>query len=305
MKVFYCDHFAFPLPQHHRFPRQKFVLLREAVAASGVIPPQDLLAPALATDEQLLRAHSLDYIGQVMNGQFTRREIARIGLPWSPELVARARCAVGGAIAACRAALQDGVSVNLGGGTHHASRDRGQGFCLFNDIIIAARTMQAEGQVRRVVIFDCDVHQGNGTAALAADDPTIFTFSIHSASNFPLHKVPSDLDIGLADGTGDAAYLEALEAGLRQALDRAQADLVIYVAGADPYQDDLLGHLALSKSGLAQRDRLVFQFCRRARIPVATCTAGGYGRHIQDTVDIHLQTVRVAAEAAQEWPLDR
>lgn len=303
MKVFYCDHFDFPLPRRHRFPRQKFVLLREAVATSGVIPPRDLLPPALATDEQLLRAHSPDYLSQVVNGQFTRREIARIGLPWSPELVDRARCGVGGAIATCRAALQDGVSVNLGGGTHHASRDRGQGFCLFNDIIVAARTVQAEGLAQRVVILDCDVHQGNGTAALAADDPTIFTLSIHSASNFPLHKAPSDLDIGLADGTGDAAYLKALEAGLEQALGRAQADLAVYVAGADPYEDDLLGHLALSKAGLAQRDRLVFQFCRRASIPVATSTAGGYGRHIQDTVDIHLQTVGIAAEMAQKWPV--
>jgi acetoin utilization deacetylase AcuC-like enzyme len=301
VKVFYCDHFEFPLPRRHRFPSHKFVLLREAVATSGVIPSQDLLPPTPATDEQLLRAHSPDYLRQVMNGQFTRREIARIGLPWSPELVVRARCSVGGAIAACRAALQDGVSVNLGGGTHHAARDHGQGFCVFNDIIVAARTMQAEGLSQRVVILDCDVHQGNGTAALAADDPTLFTLSIHSASNFPLHKVPSDLDIELADGTGDAAYLEALEAGLKQALSRAQADLAIYVAGADPYEDDLLGHLALSKAGLAQRDRLVFQFCRRAGIPVATCTAGGYGRRTQDTVDIHLQTVRIAAEMAQEW----
>jgi acetoin utilization deacetylase AcuC-like enzyme len=302
VKVFYCDHLTFPLPQRHRFPSQKFVLLREAVATSGVILPQDLLPPALATDEQLLRAHSPDYLSQVVNGRFTRREIARIGLPWSPELVARARCAVGGAIAACRAALQDGVSVNLGGGTHHASRDRGQGFCLFNDIIVAARAMQAEGAARRVVVIDCDVHQGNGTAALAAGDPTIFTFSIHSASNFPLHKAPGDLDIGLADGTGDAVYLEALEEGLEQALSRAQADLAIYVAGADPYEDDLLGHLALTKAGLAQRDRLVFQRCRRVRIPVAISTAGGYGRCIQDTIDIHLQTVRIAAKMAQRWP---
>ena len=304
MKVFYCDHFDFPLPRHHRFPSRKFVLLRHVVATSGVVPPQDLLPPAPATDEQLLRAHSFEYLSQVMNGRFTRREIDRIGLPWSPELVARARCGAGSAIAACRAALQDGVSVNLGGGTHHASRDRGQGFCVFNDIVVAARTMQAERLAQRVVVLDCDVHQGNGTAALAAGDPTIFTFSIHSESNFPLHKAASDLDIGLADGTGDGVYLEALEEGLKKALSRARADLAIYVAGADPYEDDLLGHLALSKAGLAQRDRLVFEFCRRASIPVATSTAGGYGRRIRDTVDIHVQTVRIAAEMAQEWRSD-
>jgi acetoin utilization deacetylase AcuC-like enzyme len=296
MKIFHCDRFTFPLPPKHRFPIRKYVLLREAVMAAGLVAPEDLVVPEPASDEQILRAHDEDYLWRVQNGQLTVKEIRRIGLPWSPELVERARRAAGGTIEACRAALLDGVSVNLAGGTHHAFRDHGQGFCLFNDSIIAARTLQAEGSVQRVVILDCDVHQGNGTAAMAAGDPTIFTFSIHSEQNFPLHKEPSDLDIGLDDKTGDAAYLEALQAGVRRALDLAEADLAIYVAGADPYEDDLWGHLALSKAGLAERDRMVLELCRQAAVPVVTVMAGGYGRRIEDTVDIHLQTVRIAAE---------
>lgn len=302
MKIFYSDHFPLPLPPKHRFPVRKYALLRQAVIAAGLAPPEDLIVPEPATDEQILRAHDADYLRRVKGGQLAPREIRRIGLPWSPELVERARRSVGGTIEACRAALLDGISVNLAGGTHHAFRDHGQGFCLFNDSAIAARAMQAERRVRRMVVLDCDVHQGNGTAAIAADDPAIFTFSIHSEQNFPLRKERSDLDIGLDDGTGDAAYLEALEAGVRRALDLADADLAIYVAGADPYEGDLLGHLALSKAGLAERDRLALGLCRRAGIPVATVMAGGYGRRVEDTVDVHLQTVRIAAEMAETWP---
>jgi acetoin utilization deacetylase AcuC-like enzyme len=302
VKIFYSDHFPLPLPPKHRFPVRKYALLRQAVTAAGLVPPDDLVVPEPAADEQILRAHDADYLRRVKSGQLMPRDIRRIGLPWSPELVERARRSAGGTIEACRAALQDGISVNLAGGTHHAFRDHGQGFCLFNDIAIAARAMQAERRVRRVVVLDCDVHQGNGTAAIAADDPTIFTFSIHSEQNFPLRKERSDLDIGLDDGTGDVAYLDALEAGVRRALDLADADLAIYVAGADPYEGDLLGRLALSKAGLAERDRLVLGLCRRAGVPVAIVMAGGYGRRVQDTVDIHFQTVRIAAEMPGTWP---
>ena len=296
MRIFHSDQFTFPLPQGHRFPMQKYTLLREAVTGSGLIPPGVLLVPEPATDTQLLRAHSQDYLSRVVNGQLTPHEIRRIGLPWSPELVTRARYSVGGTIAACRAALADGVAVNLAGGTHHASRDRGQGYCLFNDSIVAARVMQAEGRVERVVVLDCDVHQGNGTAALARGDPTIFTFSIHNQNNFPLHKEPSDLDIGLEDGAGDEQYLAALEDGLQRSLAQARAGLAIYLAGADPHEGDLLGRLALTAEGLARRDRRVLDLCREAGLPVAVVLAGGYGRHVQDTVAIHLQTVRVAVE---------
>lgn len=299
MKIFYCDGFPLPLPPAHRFPIQKYVLLREAVLAADLVAPENLVAPQPATDEQILRAHDETYLERVKMGQLTPKETRRIGLPWSPELVARARCSVGGTIGACRAALRDGVAVSLAGGTHHAFRDHGQGYCVFNDSVIAARTMQAEGRVRRVAIVDCDVHQGNGTAAILTDDPTIFTFSIHGARNFPFRKEQSDLDVGLEDGAGDVDYLEALQVELARALGLADAELVIYLAGADPYAGDQLGRLALSKEGLAKRDRLVFELCRRADLPVATVMSGGYGRQIEDTVDIHLATVRIAAEMAR------
>jgi acetoin utilization deacetylase AcuC-like enzyme len=299
VKVFACDHLAFPLPADHRFPLAKYALLRQALLARGTVSEAELSAPQLATDEQILRVHDSAYLHKVQAGQLTPREIRRLGLPWSPELVRRARCSAGGTIDACRAALEEGVAVNLGGGTHHASRDQAQGFCLFNDVVMAARAMQAEGRAERVVVLDCDVHQGNGTAALAAGDPTVFTFSIHNEQNFPLRKEPSDLDIGLGDGTGDAAYLEALEEGIAQAIGQAQADLAVYLAGADPYEGDLLGRFALTKEGLARRDDLVFERCWRAGLPVATLLAGGYARQVQDVVDINWRTVQIASAWAR------
>lgn len=309
MRVFHTDQFQFPLPEGHRFPIQKYALLREAVVAAGLVSAGDLIVPETATDEQILRAHDADYVARVEAGDLTPKEIRRIGLPWSPELVVRVRRSVGGTIAACRAALSDGIAVSFSGGTHHAFRDRGQGYCLFNDVVVAARTMQAEGRVEQIVVLDCDAHQGNGTAALAAGDPTIFTFSIHNENNFPLFKEQSDLDVGLDDGTGDAAYLQALIPGVRRALDQATANssatrpferrLAIYLAGADPYEGDLLGRLALTKAGLAERDRLVLSMCREANLPVAILMAGGYGRWVDETVDVHLETVKIAAEMAR------
>jgi acetoin utilization deacetylase AcuC-like enzyme len=299
MKTFYCDHFTFPLPPNHRFPIQKYALLREAIVEADGMAGVDLVAPTPATDAQILRAHDAAYLDKLQTGRLTRREIRRIGFPWSPELVKRARCSAGATIAACRAALRDGLAANLAGGTHHAFHDHGQGYCLLNDTIIAVRAMQDEGRMRRALVIDCDVHQGNGTAALAAGDPTIFTLSIHNENNFPRHKERSDLDVGLPDGTADAAYLEALEAGVREALTRAEADLVIYLAGADPYAGDRLGRLALSKVGLAARDRRVLELCRGAGLPVATTMAGGYARRTMDTVSIHLQTVRIMAQMAR------
>jgi acetoin utilization deacetylase AcuC-like enzyme len=303
MKAFYSDQFVIPLPDGHRFPIQKYALLRKGVIDAGLVSPGNLITPEPASDEQILHAHDKDYLWRVETGQLTAFEIRRIGLPWSPELVIRARRSTGGTIAACRAALAEGVAVNLAGGTHHAFRDHGQGYCLFNDIVIAARTMQADGRVQRVLVIDCDVHQGNGTAAITAADPTIFTFSIHCEQNFPLHKEQSDLDIGLQEGTGDRAYLQALDSGVRRALEWAHAGLAIYQAGADAHEGDRLGHLALTKDGLAQRDRLAFDLCRQASIPVAVVMGGGYGRRVEDTVEIHLQTVRIAAEAAATWPV--
>lgn len=305
MKVFACDQYVVPLPAGHRFPIQKYALLREAVIGTNLIPIESLVAPKPATDEQILRVHDRDYLEKVKAGCLSTKEVRRMGLPWSPELVRRARCSVGGTIGACGSALRDGVAVNLAGGTHHAFRDHAAGYCIFNDSVIAIRAMQAEGKVRQAVVLDADVHQGNGTAAIAAADPTIFTFSIHSEQNFPLHKERSDIDVGLRDGAGDVAYLEAFDAGVRRALRLSRADLAIYLAGADPYKDDRLGRLALSKAGLAGRDRLAFALCREAGIPVATVMAGGYARCVEDTVAIHLQTVRLAVESAQTGLADQ
>jgi acetoin utilization deacetylase AcuC-like enzyme len=291
MQIFYHDQFVLPLPAKHRFPMSKYALLRQRVVESGLAPLQNMRTPPGATDAQLALAHSAEYVMRVKSGALSRQEVRRMGFPWSPQLVRRSRHSVGSTIAAGRAALAQGVAVNLAGGTHHAGPDWGQGYCVFNDAAVAARTLQAEGLVRRLVILDCDVHQGNGTAVIAAGDPTIFTFSIHGARNFPFHKEESDLDIALEDNTGDEEYLARLEEGARQALERAQADLAIYLAGADPFVGDRLGRLALSKEGLAARDRLIFDLCRQAGLPMAVTMAGGYGRDVADTVDIHFRTV--------------
>jgi acetoin utilization deacetylase AcuC-like enzyme len=298
MKIFYTDHYVLPLPPWHRFPMQKYALLRQRVQEAGLAGADGLQSPLAATDQELLRAHDGGYLRRVMTGELTAAEQRRIGFPWSPEMVERSRRSSGATLAACRAALQDGVGVNLAGGTHHAFRDRGEGYCVFNDSAVAALALQAEGQVKRVAVLDCDVHQGNGTAAILAGDVTVFTFSIHAANNFPFDKEVSDLDIELPDGTGDAEYLAALERGACTALSAAQPDLAIYLAGADPYQGDRLGRLNLTKQGLAARDRMILDLCRAAGVPVAITMAGGYARRIEDSVDIHFTTVRTAARLA-------
>jgi acetoin utilization deacetylase AcuC-like enzyme len=271
----------------------KYALVRERVAASSF--GGGLVNPPAVTDAEILRAHDVDYVRRVVTGTLAPAEVRRIGFPWTPELVERSRRSSGATLQACRAAFSDGVAVNLAGGTHHAFRDRGEGYCVFNDAAIAALAMQAERLAARVVVIDCDVHQGDGTAAIFADDPSVFTLSIHGANNFPFTKQSSDLDIELKDGTTDEAYLDALQHGLVTALGRARPDLAIYLAGADPYQDDRLGRLAVSKAGLRERDRLVLETLAQWGIPVAVTMAGGYARHIEDTVDIHFATVETAA----------
>jgi acetoin utilization deacetylase AcuC-like enzyme len=301
VKAFYCDRFVLPLPEGHRFPMEKYRLLRERVLAAGLVAPEDLLVPHAATDEEILRVHDPEYLRRVAAGELDRPEVRRIGFPWSPAMVERSRRSAGGTLEACRAALEEGAAVNLAGGTHHAFRDRGEGYCVFNDAAIAARAMQAEGRVRRVVVIDCDVHQGNGTAAIFADDPTVFTFSIHGRNNFPFHKERSDLDVELPDGTADSAYLEALEAGLARAVPASRADLAIYVSGADPHERDRLGRLKVSRAGLLARDVQVFERCRRAGLPVAVVMAGGYNVDVTETVEVHLQTVAEAGRYAADW----
>ena len=296
MKIFYTDSFAIALPKDHRFPISKYTLLRKRLINSRLFKPQGFYIPHAATATEITRAHDPDYLHRVKNGKLTAREIRRIGLPWSPELFERARRSAGATVEACFAALDDGVAVHLGGGTHHAFKDQGQGYCVFNDSAIAVRALQAETQIKRVLILDCDVHQGNGTAALFHNDPTAFTFSIHGKNNFPYRKEKSDLDIALDDGADDHVYLDALKTGIRTSLKRARADAAIFLAGADPYIDDRFGRLALSKEGLAQRESMVLDACRKFGLPVAVTMAGGYAPNIEDTVDIHFQTVLIASK---------
>ncbi len=296
MKIFYTDSFAIPLPKGHPFPIGKYALLRKRIVSSHLFSPQDLCIPHAATDTEICRSHDPDYLRRLHQGQLTAKEIRRIGLPWSSALVERARRSAGATVEACFAALDDGVAVHLGGGTHHAFKDQGQGYCVFNDSVIAVRALQTETHVKRVLILDCDVHQGNGTAALLKNDLTAFSFSIHGQNNFPYRKEKSDLDIALDDGADDRVYLDALEKGVRASLKQARADAVIYLAGADPYTEDRFGRLDVGKDGLAKRDRLVLHHCRKAGLPVAVTMAGGYAPNIEDTVDIHFQTVCIAAE---------
>lgn len=298
MKLFYCDHFVLPLPEGHRFPMQKYELLRERIVEAGIAAADDLHVPPPVTDREIERAHATSYVRRVVNGGLTGEEIRRIGFPWSPQLVERSRRSAGGTVAACRAALEDGASANLAGGTHHASRTHGEGFCVFNDSAIAARAMQAERRVERVAVLDCDVHQGNGTADIFADDPTVFTLSIHGAHNFPFHKARSDLDIGLPDGAEDDEYLAAVQRGLGTALETGRPDLAIYVSGADPFVGDKLGRLNVSRAGLAERDRLVCDTLARVGVPVVAVMAGGYATEIDATVAIHLETVRAVARVS-------
>jgi len=274
---------------------EKYARLRERLMGSGLFGADDFHVPEAASDSELLRAHDAGYVQRVVRGTLDKNDIRRIGFPWSEAMVERSRRSAGATLAACRAALEDGCAANLAGGTHHAFRDRGEGFCVFNDAAVAALAMRAEGKVERVAIIDCDVHQGNGTAAILASRPECFTFSIHGARNYPFDKETSDLDVELPDGTGDDTYLTALQAALGPVFARGKPDLVIYLAGADPYEDDRLGRLKLTKAGLAERDQLVFDKVRQRGLPIAIAMAGGYARQIDDTVEIHANTVCAAA----------
>lgn len=296
MRLFYAETKPMPLPTRHSFPAPKYGRLVERIQADGIVQPGDLQLAEPATDEQLLRVHTPDYVTRMTQGKMADKEMRRIGFPWSAELVDRSRRSVGATIAACRVAFEAGFSGNLGGGTHHAYPDHGEGYCVFNDVAVAIRTMQAEGRIKRAVIIDLDVHQGNGTAAIFANDASVFTFSIHDEKNYPYHKEVGNLDIGLQEGADNKAYLAAVKQGIGWALELAQADLAFYIAGADPYIDDRLGRMAVTISGLAQRDHLVFERVQKARLPLVVVMGGGYARQIDDTVAIHQQTYRIAKE---------
>ena len=304
MKVFYSDHFVLPLPEGHRFPMVKYSMLREQVARDGICGPGELRTPRAVTDEEILRAHAPGYLERVVTGTLTNKEVRRIGFPWSERMVERSRRASGGTLGACLVALEEGFAANLAGGTHHAFSDKGEGYCVFNDSAIAARAVQAAGLAERVVVIDTDVHQGNGTARILHRDPTVFTFSIHGGKNFPFNKEESDLDTPLPDGADDTEFLAKLEEGLKTALDAADADLAIYLAGADPFEGDRLGRLCVTKVGLAERDRIVLETCKERGIPVAITMAGGYAREVEDTVDVHFQSIRRAADLLEKAPAE-
>lgn len=303
MRAFYSDHFVLPLPEGHRFPMAKYSGLRARIIAERIIDPADLHEAPAASWEELRLVHTAEYVDAIATGTVGRDIQRRIGFPWSPAMVERSRRSVGATIAAARAARQDGVSANLAGGTHHAFSDRGEGYCVFNDVAVAARVLQRDRLARRIAIVDLDVHQGNGTAAIFRDDPTVFTLSLHAARNFPARKECGDLDIELPDGCGDDAYLGALDVALAEVWRRhgdTPPRLAFYVAGADPHEHDRLGRLKLSFAGLAERDRRVFDALRRRRIPTAVSMAGGYGRTLDSTVAVHRRTL---AEALHSWRL--
>jgi acetoin utilization deacetylase AcuC-like enzyme len=299
VQAFYSDHFVLPLPEGHKFPMAKYSKLRERIVSEGILDAGDLHEAPLASLDDLRLVHDPGYIDAVAAGTVSREIQRRIGFPWSPQMVERSRRSVGATIAASHAALDEGVAANLAGGTHHAFADRGEGFCIFNDVAVAARVLQRDHLARRVAVVDLDVHQGNGTAAIFAGDPSVFTFSMHGEKNFPFKKEISDLDVALPDGTGDDDYLGLLDRHLADVLNRHQPDFVFYLAGADPYEGDRLGRLKMTINGLQRRDQLVMAACSRAGLPVAISMSGGYAGDIDAIVTIHANTIHTAAH--QPW----
>jgi acetoin utilization deacetylase AcuC-like enzyme len=279
----------------------KYSRLRERIVADGIVAPEDLREAPAASWDDLRLVHADRYLSDISGGMLPHESQRRIGFPWSEAMVERARRSVGATLAAAATALDDGVSANLAGGTHHAFAERGEGYCVFNDVAVAARVLQRERRARRVAVVDLDVHQGNGTAAIFRDDPSVFTLSIHGAQNFPFKKETSDLDVALPDGAGDAEYLAALDRALDDTLNRHQPDFVFYLAGADPYEGDRLGRMKLTIDGLERRDRLVFERCRHLGLPMAVSMSGGYAPDIDAIVAIHTNTIRTASRYASRF----
>ncbi len=313
MKAFYSDTFVLPLPEGHRFPMAKYRLVRERLVGEGVLTLDDLHVPDAVSWDDLRRVHDAAYVEAVATGTLATDVQRRIGFPWSPMMVERSRRSVGATLAAAREVLEARwrpggldaggfISANLAGGTHHAFRDRGEGFCVFNDVAVAAAVLLADGAAARVAVVDCDVHQGNGTAAIFRDEPAVFTFSLHGANNFPFRKEVSDLDVTFADGAGDDEYLTALEHHLPRVLDAHRPDLVFYLAGADPYEGDRLGRLKLTIDGLLTRDRIVFEVCRDRGIPIVITMSGGYALDVDAIVTIHVNTIREAVRTVTAGP---
>jgi len=308
MLAFHSDAHSLALPPGHRFPQSKYRLLREHFErAPGLLRMQP--APA-ATEGELALAHTPDYVDAVLHGHLSAAEQREIGFPWSESMAERSRRSVGASIAAARAALEEGVAANMAGGTHHAYADKGSGYCVFNDVAVAARLMQAEWarshrQLLRVLVIDLDVHQGNGTASIFRDDDTVFTFSMHGARNFPFRKEASDLDVDLPDGCGDVEYLDRLDQAMAEVWRRCEPGLAFYLAGADPHEGDRLGRLKLSYDGLARRDLRVLDALAERRIPVALSMAGGYGHDLATTVAVQVSTLNLAAQSWAQWTTAR
>lgn len=292
MQVFYTPRYYASIGEGHVFPIRKFELVRERLLAEGTLDPSEIIEPFPAPLEDVLLVHAEDYVTRLCNGQLTIKEIRRLGLPWSESLVRRSFYAVGGTLAATQSALTNGYSSNLAGGTHHAFADRGEGFCVLNDVAIAIRALRARKLIRRAAIVDCDVHQGNGTATIFTDDEDTFTFSMHGANNYPLFKANSTLDVELPDGIEDVEYLESLAHHLPDVFAH-EPNIVFYLAGADPFAGDKLGRLALSINGLRERDAYVLNECYEREVPVVTVMSGGYGKDINDTIEIHCNTIRM------------
>ena len=303
MQAFYSDQFVLPLPQGHRFPMAKYAMLRDAIAHH--LPAVQLLQAPRASDAELLLVHAPAYVEAIADGTVAAAVTREIGFPWSEAMAERARRSVGATVAAARSALRRGVSASLAGGTHHAYADKGGGFCVFNDVAVAARVLQAhrarEGKSLQVAVIDLDVHQGNGTAHIFQGDNSVFTLSLHGEKNFPFRKEAGDIDVGLPDGCGDADYLAALDLALLQVGQRCSPDLVFFLAGADPFEGDRLGRLKLTAAGMQARDQRVFDWCWARTIPVVVLMAGGYGVRIEETVALQLATFRLASAFSNQW----
>lgn len=291
MRAWSSARFSIPLPAGHRFPIQKYALVRDTIVRRGLLPPEAIEEPHAASRDDLSLVHTEGWLQAILHGTLDPVAARRLGFPWSPELRERSLRTVQGTVEAAADALANGAGVNLAGGTHHAFADRGEGFCVFNDVAVAIRVLRRRGGARRIAVVDLDVHQGNGTARIFSDDAEVYTFSMHGEKNYPFRKETSRQDVGLVDGCDDATYLALLERELPLALDRASAELVFYLAGADPFADDRFGRLRLSLAGLRQRDRMVFAACRARGLPVVMLLAGGYARELDDIATIHANTL--------------
>ena len=303
MQAFYSDQFVLPLPEGHRFPMAKYAMLRDALLTH--LPDIQLLQAPRASDSELALVHTPDYVRGIADGSVPAAVMREIGFPWSEAMAERARRSVGATVAAARSALRHGISANLAGGTHHAYADKGGGFCVFNDVAVAARVMQTqrrrEGQALQVAVIDLDVHQGNGTARIFQGDASVFTLSLHGEKNFPFRKEAGDLDVGLPDGTGDADYLAALDDALSELDERCKPDVVFFLAGADPFEGDRLGRLKLTFAGMQARDQRVLDWCLARRLPVVMLMAGGYGVRIEETVQVQLGSYQLAYTHWKRW----